>query len=59
MDGLHLVPGTFCDDLPLVPDEGDQNAEKHPAGGVGGAEMLGDRDESDALFVEEVVAAPT
>ena len=50
----HLVPDTLGDDLPLVLGEGDQDAEKHPAGGIGGAEVLGDRDEADALFVEEV-----
>ena len=50
----HLVPDTFGDDLPLVLGEGNQDAEKHPAGGIGGAEVLGDRDEADALFVEEV-----
>ena len=29
----HLVPDVFGDDLPLVLGEGDQDAEKHPAGG--------------------------
>lgn len=36
----HLVPDTFGDDLPLVLGEGNQDAEKHPAGWVGGAELF-------------------
>ena len=54
LGGRYLVTDTLGDDLPLVLGEGDQDAEKHPAGGVGGAEVLGDRDEADTLLVEEV-----
>jgi hypothetical protein len=45
----HLVPDRFGDDLPLVLGEGDQDAEKHPAGGIGGAE----------IFRPEVIAVAT
>ena len=48
----HLVPDSFGDDLPLVLREGYQDAEKHPAGRVGGVEMLGNRDEIDTLLIE-------
>jgi len=45
----HLVPDAFGDDLPLVLGEGNQDAEKHPAGGIGGA----------AIFRPEIIVAAT
>ena len=54
LGGRHLVPDTLGDDLPLVLGKGHQDTEKHPAGGIGGAEVLGDRDKADTLFVEHL-----
>ena len=48
----HFVPDAFGDDLPFVLGEGDQNAQKHTSGGVGGIEVLGYRDKADPLLVE-------
>jgi len=50
----HLVPDTFGDDLTLVLRKGNQDAEKHPAGRIGGVEMLGYRYEADTLLVEQL-----
>ncbi len=48
----HLVPDALGDDLALVLGEGDQNAQEHAPGRVGGVEVLGDRDEADARLIE-------
>src|ERR1035437_9956013 len=47
-----LVPDALAGDFAFELSEGEQDVERQPAHGGRGVELLGDGDETDALFVE-------
>ncbi len=52
--GGDLVPDALAGDLALELGEGQQHVERQPAHRGGGVELLGDRDEGDAVGVEHL-----
>ena len=51
--GPHLVLGPLGDDLAFELGEGEQDVQGQSAHGVGGVELLGDRDEAHAVAIED------
>ncbi len=49
-----LVPDLFPGYLTLELGEGEEDVQREPPHGGGGVELLGDRDEGDAVPVEQV-----
>lgn len=51
--GGHLVPRSLGDDLPFELGEGEQDVQGQPPHGVGRVELLGDRDKTHLVLVEQ------